>query len=84
MKKKNIELATLVPIISGFQKIKIVDLQERYVDVGAEVIYEGRRLDLKQDTFTDIQKRANVVDIRSIKDVTIISICTAWEAKGML
>lgn len=84
MKKNSVTLAALLPLIGGYQKVKIEDRQELYVEPNAEILYEGYRIDLKQDTLTDDQKKAKVISVKAIKDVMIISICTAWEEKGML
>jgi hypothetical protein len=84
MKKGNVTLAALLPLIGGYQKIRIEDRQELYVEPTEEIIYEGYSIDLKHDTLTDDQKKAKVISVKAIKDVMIISICTTWEAKGML
>lgn len=84
MKKNSVTLAALLPLIGGYQKIKIEDRQELYVEPNAEVIFEGFRIDFQQHTYSDKQKQAKVISVKAIKDVMIISICTTWEAKGML
>lgn len=84
MKKNNVTLAAILPLLGGFQKIKVVDQRERYVEPDAEVIYEDYKINMNPGTLTDDQKRAKVIGIRSLNGVIIISLCTAWEAKGML
>lgn len=86
MKKiaKDVALATILSILGGYQKIKVVDRIDRYVEPNAKVIYEGYLIDRERDTFNDDQMHAKVVEIKSDNDVIVISICTAWEALRML
>jgi len=86
MKKisKDVALATILRLIGGWQKVKVIDLKERYVDNSGEVIFEGHLIDRNQETFSTTQEYAKVVEIRSMDNTTVIYICTAWEALGIL
>ena len=88
MKKiaKNVSLRTILNLLSGFQKIRILDvneyaflLQRNYED--ANVVYEGRVVDfnIKDENYSDKYLKAAVLHIFECVEYIVIVLYTKGE-----
>lgn len=84
MKKisNDVALKTILYIIKGTQKIKVIDFKKRYENTTNgehKVVFEGFFKDVNYDTFNYWQERASIFSIIPDNDVLVIGICTSEE-----
>lgn len=76
----NVALQTVLYIIGGLQKIRVIDYENGYeasVRGKHKEIFRGQYKDRRYDTFNFWQERAAVRNIQPRGDELIIGICTA-------
>lgn len=76
----NVALQTVLYIIGGLQKIRVIDYENEYeasVRGKHKEIFRGQYKDKSFDTFNFKQERAAVRSIQPDGDELIIGICTA-------